>query len=317
MSSRLQPQQLRVLLGHDLQNDAIEIRQRAVVCAPCASSAGCGRARPAVPAGTRAGRTGRCRRSPRAAWCWFQAAANVPAASAASSLCFGRIGSWSSRRSPGPDGAGIRDDDGVRVGRGGADRLPAGHQDAGQHALRLRVEDRPQREQHVGRGERRAVGPGHARAAGGACASRPSALDSHFSASHGSSSNVARLMRTSRPCVSWREELGRLVAGDEPVERPRLGADRGDDLAATAWRRVRFNSGRIARSAPQRGTPSATASAAAPQNRPTREVFTLQFLDAPVNFLAASETVQISAHNRAMPNTAPRRALPRLKRPSL
>ena len=68
---------------------------------------------------------------------------------------------------------------------------------------------------------------------------RPSALDSHLSASQGSSSKVARLMRTSRACSSSVEQLGRLVARDEAVEGARLAADRRDDLAAAGGRAPR------------------------------------------------------------------------------
>ena len=66
---------------------------------------------------------------------------------------------------------------------------------------------------------------------------RPSALDSHRSASQGSSSNVARLMRTSRPCVRASMMTRRLVARDDAVEGAWLAADRRHDLpAADGWR---------------------------------------------------------------------------------
>jgi hypothetical protein len=111
------------------------------------------------------------------------------------------------------------------------------------------------------------------------------------------------------------EELGGLVSGNEPVERPRLTPDGGHDLAATAWRRVPFNSGRIARFVSQE-EPDREGKRRSTQNGPNERSFYLQILDAPVNLLAASETVQISAQNRAMPNTPPPPAPRRLKRPS-
>ena len=145
---------------------------------------------------------------------------------------------------------------------------------------------------------------------------RPSSLDSHFSASHGSSSNVARFTRTRRPCVSW---VRSSVAWSRATSRLN---DRGSArmeatiCAATAWRRVPFNSGRIARFASQQ-EPDREGKHRSTQNGPNERSFYLQILDAPVNLLAASETVQISAQNRAMPNTAALPAPRRLKRPSV
>ena len=215
----------------------------------------------------------------------------------------GRIGSWSSRRSPGPDAAGKRHNDGLRVGRGGADRLPAGHQDAGQHALRLRVEDRLQREQHVGRREWRAVGPGHAgpqvervhEAVGARLPLlRQPRLQLERGAVHPHQAALGELG----------EQLGGLIPGDEAVERPRLGPDGGDNLAATARRRVlQQRANRPIRSAA--GTPPrGQAPQHADECRPTREVFTRRFLMLRSIYWPRLKTVQISAHTRAMPNTA-------------
>ena len=62
---------------------------------------------------------------------------------------------------------------------------------------------------------------------------RPSALDSQRSASHGSSSKVDRLIRTSRPCISIATVSVVWSLGDEAIERSRLRAERRDDLPAT------------------------------------------------------------------------------------
>ena len=114
----------------------------------------------------------------------------------------------------------------------------------GEDALDLRIEDRLQREEHVGGGERRAVGPRARPGAGGACGCGRPALDSHVSASQGSSSKVARLMRTSRPCSSRLRSSVVWSRGDVAVEGARLAPDRGDDLAAAGGGRRRRGSPR-------------------------------------------------------------------------
>ena len=60
---------------------------------------------------------------------------------------------------------------------------------------------------------------------------RPSGLDSQRSASHGSSSKVARFTRTRRAWVSSAQEVGGLGANGDAIEGARLGPDRGDQLA--------------------------------------------------------------------------------------
>ena len=84
------------------------------------------------------------------------------------------------------------------------------------------------------------------------------------------------------------EELGSLVPGNEPIERPRLGPDGGHDLPATAWRRIRINRGRIARFASQQ-EPERDGKRRGTQNPPDERTFYAQFLDAPVNLLAENE----------------------------
>jgi hypothetical protein len=100
----------------------------------------------------------------------------------------------------GTRGSREREDHGARVGCRGADPLAAGDERAGEHAPRLRVVHRLQGEKHIG--GRNGVPSDHVTPLRRCIVCvRPSSLDSHFSASDGSRANVALLMRTNRPWV--------------------------------------------------------------------------------------------------------------------
>ena len=102
----LQPQQFGVLVGHDVEHHAVEIRQRLARLVRGASSADCVRRSVAGRARRRPAGTVPCPRSRPAASSIGQACAKSPPASAASSRCLGRMTRLSSRRMPGPNGRG-------------------------------------------------------------------------------------------------------------------------------------------------------------------------------------------------------------------
>ena len=65
---------------------------------------------------------------------------------------------------------------------------------------------------------------------------RPSALDSHRSASQGSASNVARFTRIRRACVRWPTVSDGVVGGHVWIEGVRIGANRGHHFSAADGR---------------------------------------------------------------------------------
>jgi hypothetical protein len=104
-----------------------------------------------------------------------------------------------------------------------------------------------------------------------------------------------------RPLGEEIQQLCRLIARDEPIERPGLGADGGDNLAAPGrrpgWRRPPGSGPQVQRERTE--------------SRPTdndrnESSFYAQFLVTPASFLATPKTVQISAGCRATRSIAPR-----------
>ena len=155
---RLEPQQLRALIRDDLDDEAIQIRQRAAV-RRLAEVARVAREDEALPGHVLAtARTGRARRSPTAACRAPTPSRSVPALSAPPSLCRGRIGRLSRIRTPGRERRREGDDHGVRVGRRDLQLLAAGLQRIGERAAALLVVRRLERKQHIVGGERVAVG---------------------------------------------------------------------------------------------------------------------------------------------------------------
>ena len=145
--ARLQAQQLGVLVGRDLERQPIEMRQLRArrVLAPVVRVA---RERPAARRpGTPARRTARGPTSSAGGVVGPHCFRSVPALSAASSLCFGRMGSASSSRRPGPNADGNVTTTVRGVGRGDRERLAADEQRVGERAAGLLVVDRLEREQ--------------------------------------------------------------------------------------------------------------------------------------------------------------------------
>ena len=158
----------------------------------------------------------------------------MPASSAGSSRCFGRIGRLSSSRSPGANGSGksITTVSGsVAVDRQRLARRPSARRPA---RCRPRVVDRLEGEHHIVGGERMAVGERDARPQPQGVAQAASSDRVQLSASQGSTSWVTRLTRTSRALISSEMQVGRRVAARVAVERLRLGADRHHQLTAVA-----------------------------------------------------------------------------------
>ena len=166
-----------------------------------------------------------------------QACAKSPPASAASSRCLGRMTRLSSRRMPGPNGCGKVTTTVAASGVSTGDRLAVHGQGNGQLALGKERLRGLHREGDVGRAERRPVRPakpgtkseGEGAAVG---ARRPPFGQPGLDL-------LGRAVDPDQAAVGQqRDHFADQVARDQPVERPRLGAHRGDE-ASTARRSVR------------------------------------------------------------------------------
>ena len=173
-----------------------------------------------------------------------QALANVPAASAASSLCRGRIGRLSRIRSPGANGAGKATMTGARIDLGDHE-LPAAHfQRIGQRAAGLLVVHGLEREHHIVGGEgmavrERDVGPQLDRVAQPVVRSRPALGEPGFDL-------LAHAIDANEPGLGEeRDEVGARVARGEPVKGARFGADRYQQLTPATQGCIRFGSGAL------------------------------------------------------------------------
>ena len=166
---------------------------------------------------------------------------NCPASSAASSLCFGRIGRLSSSRSPGANGSGKRTTTVRASGAVTSSGLP--------WTVRAEASGLPTLGSYAARNEKRtsaevsgcAVGELQARPERDRVGRGRRPTPSSASASHGSSSSVARLTRTSRAWVRkvTTSVAARRAGGDVAVVGRRLGSNRRHELAAARRRRGR------------------------------------------------------------------------------
>ena len=142
---------------------------------------------------------------------------------------------------PGRERLGEADDHRARVRCGDVERLAVDGEGGGERAGHARVVRGAKRKEHVGGGERRAVGEAQARLERDGVGSGRRPTSSTRSASHGSSSSVARLTRTSRAWVRKRHHVGgrRRARGDVPVVGRGLGSNRRDERPAASRLRAR------------------------------------------------------------------------------